>query len=660
MDQHHILTVARLTLSEDIEDSKPDNGLLILKNIPLRTYLVVSKDQWMILSRLAKGMSLQELIPQLITERRSPPLRELYELILKAVVSGILLVDGELKADRASVKAEEWNQKMRFKFAHWLGVLCILFGFGSLIVGKVDLPVGFLDVILAYLMICGCLCVGYFLSACLLAGFDREVYDVGFQWRHVFPHLYCNVEDARMGGRRCEMTVALMQLAPLFLFTGLASIWYPQLEYILMLGIFYLTLPDSQSPGCLLIRSVYRHIPLSTTKDFLFVQNQLFWTMLNKRIKFTDKRYLLIFSLYTLIWIATVFFVNLSAFNLNAVILFQHFLESGGVRWIGVFLVFVMGTLVLLSLAFFLWILFKNISAVWSRVFEKSTSKTEISEKLELTTDDITRFFTETLLFKELAESTRRALAHRVSGLVVGPKKYIIHEGDAGNKLYIIYDGAMEVLMNLKSGRPLKITELQRGDIFGEIALIQRIPRTRSVRTLRRSLLLTLRSDDFEKLVVEDLGAKKIQDIVEKQAFLNRIDLCRNWHPQALSRFAQLTSFAHFAPKETVIREGMTNQFFYLIYDGILEVVKDGGRLAKLTSGQFFGEISLLQNSVSTADVTAMVESRCLVVARRDFLNFMATDFHIGLQFEDISSKRLKRDIFPLNGVAYDEGAVRD
>lgn len=104
-------------------------------------------------------------------------------------------------------------------------------------------------------LICGGYSIGYFLSACLLVGFDREVYNTGLKWKHPFPHFYCNVEDARMGGRVCELTVSLMQLAPMFFFTGICQLWYPNLVYVLLLGIFMLTLPNGHSPACLLLRS---------------------------------------------------------------------------------------------------------------------------------------------------------------------------------------------------------------------------------------------------------------------------------------------------------------------------------------------------------------------------------------------------------------------
>lgn len=655
MDQQHILTKAHLQLSEDIEDSVPDGDVLILKQVPLKQYLVVDKDQWAFLRRFQKGTTLQELIPLLITERKCLPLRSLYELVLKAVISGMLRVDGAEQAQAQRVKAAEWEHCLRFGLAHWFGVAAILFGFVTLLINPIQVPVTLIEIVVGWLLICGSLTVGYFLSACLVVGFDREVYDVGFRWKHAFPHFHCNVEDARMAGRLCEMSVALMQMAPIFFVSGIATLWYSHLVFILLLGIFYVTVPTGHSPACLLLRSVYRRYPLSTTRDFLFVQNRLFWTLLNARVTFTDKKYLLIFSTFTVAWLGTVCLASLSVFDLNISELSEHFIESGAARITAILVLILIGVLFLGSLGVLSWILAKNLLSVYGEWVARRKSRIDFDQKLELTTEDIAAFFKKTLLLRGLDEGLLHEIAGRVRGLIVQPKKVVVRQGESGDDLFFVYEGAVEVLMELKSGRPLRVTELEPGDVFGEIALLHNIPRTRSVRATRKSLLLTLSRTDFQELIVHSLGAREVETIIEKHSFLHRIELCHNWHPQALTCFARLAHIARFHNGEVVIKKGMRNQFFYLIYDGLLEVLIEGKRVAKLATGQFFGEISLLQNSTATADILAITESRCLVVQRRDFLEFISTDFLVGLQFEDISSRRLKHPIFPLTGVAYDD-----
>ncbi|WOO40773.1 cyclic nucleotide-binding domain-containing protein [Rubellicoccus peritrichatus] len=659
MDQSYILTQAKLTLSTHIEESEPENDILILKQVPEKNYLVVEKDQWELLCRFRAPRTLQALVPELITERKAPPLRSMYELVLKAVVSGMLLVDGETQTNQSKVKAVEWRHKLRFGMANWVGVAAILFGFIALLLEPLQVPGNLYEILIGWLLICGCLSTGYFLSACLLVGFDREVYDTHFKWKHPFPHFSCNVEDARMAGRTCEMTVALMQMAPIFFIIGIAALWYQQLQYIVLIGIFYVTLPTGHSPACLLLRSVYRQFPLSTTRDFLFVQNRLFWTLINSKIKFTDKRYLLIFSLFTLIWLSTVLFTNLNTFELNLGELSTQFVHSGAARITAIIVLLIMGVLTLGSLGLLSWIMAKNILSLIDDFSARKKTKSKLYHKLELTTEEISTFFKKTLLLRQLDDTVMAQVAKRVRGLIVEPRKYVVRQGEPGDELFILYEGSVEVLMNLKSGRPLHITELQPGDVFGEIALLHDVPRTRSIRAVRKSLLLRLSRDDFRQLIVSSIGAKVIESIIEKQSFLHRIKLCNHWHPQALTRFAQLAHLAEFRAGEVVIKKGMRNQFFYLIYDGLLEVMIDGKRVAKLATGEFFGEISLLQNSTATADIVAITESRCLVVQRRDFLQFISTDFLVGLQFEDISSKRLKHPIFPLTGVAYDDFSER-
>ncbi|GHC08675.1 cyclic nucleotide-binding domain-containing protein [Cerasicoccus arenae] len=658
MDQSYILTQARLSLAYDIEASKPEHEILILKNVPLKTYLVVEEEQWRILRRFKDGMPLQELLPLLITERKSPPLRSLYELVMKAVVAGILLVDGENQAAQQQNRAVEWDHRLRFGMAHWFGVGAILFGFLAVLFRPLGTPTNLIEILVGWLLICGSLTVGYFLSACLLVGFDREVYDTRFRWKHVLPHFHCNVEDGRMAGRMCEMSVALMQLAPMFFTTGITALWFTDLVYLLLMGVFFVTLPSGRSPASLLLRSLYRRYPLSTGHDFIFVQNRLLWTLINSRLKFTDKSYLLIFGAYTLIWLFTVFMANLSAFGLNVGELKNLYLTSSAATVTVIIVLLQMAATILGSLAMISWIVAMNILHVVEQLRMRMQSKPKLLNH-EMSGEDIVQFLSGTLLLKGVREEILYELAERVRGVIVDPKQHVFKEGEPGDDLYFVLNGGVEVLMSLKSGRPLRVTELGPGDVFGEVALLHNVPRTRSIRAARKSLLLALSREDFQKLIVGSIGVRDVEAIIRKQSFLHRIELCRNWHPQAMTAFSRLATLAEFQPGDVVIKKGMRNQFFYLIYDGLLEVIVEGKRVSTLATGEFFGEISLLQNSTATADIVAITGSRCLVVQRRDFLNFIGKDFLVGLQFEDISSKRLKHPIFPLTGVAYDDFSER-
>lgn len=70
----------------------------------------------------------------------------------------------------------------------------------------------------------------------------------------------------------------------------------------------------------------------------------------------------------------------------------------------------------------------------------------------------------------------------------------IIHEGDRGEKFYIIIRGRVEVLKKMQSnnGENVRVAVLEDGDHFGEIALLESVPRTASIKALTSCVVITL------------------------------------------------------------------------------------------------------------------------------------------------------------------------
>ncbi|MBI3447173.1 MAG: cyclic nucleotide-binding domain-containing protein [Magnetospirillum sp.] len=74
----------------------------------------------------------------------------------------------------------------------------------------------------------------------------------------------------------------------------------------------------------------------------------------------------------------------------------------------------------------------------------------------------------------------------------------LMREGDTGECMYFIVNGQVEV--KGKAGTFI----LKAGDFFGEIALIERCPRTATVKAVSRCQLLILDARDFHKFVAHD------------------------------------------------------------------------------------------------------------------------------------------------------------
>lgn len=60
-----------------------------------------------------------------------------------------------------------------------------------------------------------------------------------------------------------------------------------------------------------------------------------------------------------------------------------------------------------------------------------------------------------------------------------------------------------------------------------------------------------------------------------------------------------------------ILRQGELGLAFLLILDGGVEVIRDGKRLASLGRGQFFGEMTAVDDQPRSADVVAMKPTTC-------------------------------------------------
>ena len=101
-------------------------------------------------------------------------------------------------------------------------------------------------------------------------------------------------------------------------------------------------------------------------------------------------------------------------------------------------------------------------------------------------------------IFEGMPRPSLEALAARVTEEQLAPGEVLIHEGDAARHFFVIRSGTMEVLSRGESGgRQKTVRELGAGDYAGEIGLLERIPRTATVRALTASAVYRIEGQDF-------------------------------------------------------------------------------------------------------------------------------------------------------------------
>jgi CRP-like cAMP-binding protein len=110
----------------------------------------------------------------------------------------------------------------------------------------------------------------------------------------------------------------------------------------------------------------------------------------------------------------------------------------------------------------------------------------------------------------------------------------------------------------------------------------------------------------------------------------------------------QLESVAHtfdeqwFAEGDRVLRQGLTGSGFYVILEGSCSIRVDGVERATLSRGEFFGEVSILLGEAPVADVVALSQLRCLVLAGPAVEAFLVGHPRVMYRMLQASARRLR------------------
>lgn len=96
-------------------------------------------------------------------------------------------------------------------------------------------------------------------------------------------------------------------------------------------------------------------------------------------------------------------------------------------------------------------------------------------------------------------EEDRRELAKLVDELQFEKGARLFETGDRGEELYIVHTGKVEIYIRNVTGEKIILTVAEQGDLFGEVSLVDRGPRTATAIALEDTKLIVL---DRENLLV--------------------------------------------------------------------------------------------------------------------------------------------------------------
>ena len=213
----------------------------------------------------------------------------------------------------------------------------------------------------------------------------------------------------------------------------------------------------------------------------------------------------------------------------------------------------------------------------------------------------------------------------------------VIQQGDAGDTFYVVEEGQLDIMVSIadvnKDTGASSTRECQvgapylPGSSFGELALMYGSPRAATIRAKTDCALWSLDRNAF-KCITGSYKKKRegiILDTIRKVKIGDQV-LGEVLDSSAVDAMALATQSDEFRKGDVIIRQGETGDAFYIIESGTIDVfISDQGTepVARLTSGQFFGEKALLSEDVRQATCIAATDAKCLTLTREDFVQML-------------------------------------
>jgi len=118
-------------------------------------------------------------------------------------------------------------------------------------------------------------------------------------------------------------------------------------------------------------------------------------------------------------------------------------------------------------------------------------------------------------IFSGLSEQELQAIEKYMFFNKVEPGEFVFKEGEKGDYVCFVASGALDVIKFNQHAQPVVITTLARGGSIGEMALIDKLTRSASIRACTPTSLIVLTRKGFEMILKlhPDIGIKILKGV---------------------------------------------------------------------------------------------------------------------------------------------------
>lgn len=269
-------------------------------------------------------------------------------------------------------------------------------------------------------------------------------------------------------------------------------------------------------------------------------------------------------------------------------------------------------------------------SSVSAESMDPSQLKAQMSqvtsiEKDPTVTEKLLSIVGKSPLLRTLDNEQKDMIVKAFSGPVIKTTgEDIIVQGEIGDTFYLLEEGEVDIYISKAGADPMKVHTYKPGDGFGELAIMYNAPRAATCRAASDVKLWALDRVSFKVIVVAAAMQKREMYI----GFLKGVPILSSVTEMEIMTLADSLAEEKYDDNAEVCKQGDAGNYFYIIKDGtaVCSQTDASGtdkEVARLTCGNYFGEIALLTSKPRQATVKAVGELSVLAIDRATFTRVM-------------------------------------
>ena len=126
------------------------------------------------------------------------------------------------------------------------------------------------------------------------------------------------------------------------------------------------------------------------------------------------------------------------------------------------------------------------------------------------------------------------------------------------------------------------------------------------------------------------------------EEFVARVPIFAHCTAEEIAAITGVAQEGFFQPGQIIVTQGTPGQAFYLILAGRVEILRDGVSLGAFGPGDFFGEMSLLDQAPRSATIRALDNTQCIMLSSWDFKSLLERHPSIAIKLLEVLSRRLR------------------